>query len=267
MNKGNSFGYNNKAIIKSEYKGFACKPNIRKLSSSGVNTKICNFHGWKGGKNSQRCPECTDIENKISEKLGHSKFRNIAGIDYIECSNSSDGIRIWLRCNMGHKLTYTMKEIHRGCRICSSEKYLSPKYRNNAIKLDIKKEEEYRRKQGELIAEAKELFEKKSRNCHTQSIDLEVQKCIESYPNVPYETAHAITYILKFGYEPYKLFQVPNTITPENKISILKRISSFFRAQARLIHPDKNNHPKSADAFQILSNAYNQIKNYVENKM
>lgn len=267
MDKGELYGCKSKTVIKPEFKTFIYKPIIHRVNKIGANVQTCNFHGWKGGINCQKCPECAEIEKKITEKLSHTKFKNVAGIDYIEGTNNLDGIRIWLRCNMGHKLIYAMKDISRGCRICSSEKYLSPKYRNNAIKLDIKKEEEYRRKQGELFAEAKQLLEMKSYSSdNNQDINLEVQKCIESHPSISYETAYALTYILKFGYEPYKLFQIPNTITSENKISILKRINSYFRTQARLIHPDKNDHPKSADAFHILSNAYNQIKSYVENK-
>ncbi|KAJ1604952.1 hypothetical protein OIY81_3622 [Cryptosporidium canis] len=268
MDKGEPYGCRNKTVTKPGFKNLIYKPIIQKVNTKGNSLQTCNFHGWKGGVNSQKCPECVEIEKKITERLSHTKFKNIAGIDYIEGANSIDGIRIWLRCNMGHKLIYAMKDIPRGCRVCSSEKYLSPKYRSNAIKLDIKKEEEYRRKQGELFAEARQLFEMKSySNTGHQDINSEVQKCIENHPNISYETAYALTYILKFGYEPYKLFQVPNTITSENKISILKRINSYFRTQARLIHPDKNDHPRSADAFHILSNAYNQIKNYVENKV
>ncbi|CUV04497.1 unnamed protein product [Cryptosporidium hominis] len=268
MDKGEPYGCRSKSVIKPEFKNFLYKPSVQKVNAIGNNVYICNFHGWKGGRNSQKCPECVEIEKKIMERLSHTKFKNVAGIDYIEGTNTLEGMRIWLRCNMGHKLIYAMKDISRGCRVCSSEKYLSPKYRNNAIKLDIKKEEEYRRKQGELIAEAKQIFEMKSNtNSGNQNIDLEVQECIDNHPNISYETAYALTYILKFGYEPYKLFQVPNIITSENKVSILKRINTYFRTQARLIHPDKSDHPRSADAFHILSNAYNQIKNYLENKV
>ncbi|KAH7648826.1 hypothetical protein FG379_002296 [Cryptosporidium bovis] len=227
-----------------------------------VNSKVCYFHGWKSGKNIHKCPECVEIEKKLSNKISLSEFRNMSNFNRIEGSTSLDGIRIWLRCNMGHKLIYSLEDISRGCRICSSEKFLSPKYRNNAIKLDLKKEEEYRKKQGELLAEARQQLTMECCRISKESEAKQVEY-IEEFPHLPRETS-AISYIFRFKDNPFELFRIQNKVTIKNKDLILNKLKTAFRAHAKLIHPDKNSHPKSADAFHILSDSYNKIKDYID---
>ncbi|KAH8740984.1 hypothetical protein FG386_002530 [Cryptosporidium ryanae] len=228
-----------------------------------INSNVCYFHGWKSGKNIHKCPECVEIEKKLNNMISLTDFGNMSNFGRIEGSTSLDGIRIWLRCNMGHKLIYSLEDISRGCRICSSEKFLSPRYRNNAIKLDLKKEEEYRKKQGELLAEARQQFTMEYCKMNEEN-EMRQVEYIEKFPNVPHKTMNAISYIFRFRSNPFELFRIQKKITLENKDIILNKLRTAFRAHAKLIHPDKNSHPKSADAFHILSDSYNKMKDYID---
>ncbi|EEA06667.1 DnaJ domain-containing protein [Cryptosporidium muris RN66] len=228
---------------------------------------ICNFHGWKGGRRLQKCPECLDLEERIRSKLKRTTGKSFIGIENIDSSCSIEGIRIWLKCNMGHKFACKLEDVSVGCQICSSEKFLSPTYKTNAAKLDSIREEAYRKKQGELLAAAKEIYVNRVLSKTSMGIEKDSLACIKMYPNLTYESAYAVMSVIAWKDDPFQIFGIPRDMSLGDKNSVLNHIKRFFRIKAKQIHPDKNCHPKSGEAFNILSNAYNEMLNYVEKRL
>ena len=249
--------------------------HAEKLGGSCLSKNVC----FPGGKLRFRCKLRHQWETTL-EELEHKwclkcesllkKCRSFASQNGGVCLNETLDDLIYFRCCQGHEWNINFRRYdQKWCSDCAQEE-----------KERLKKLAEEERKRREKINEEyqKKLFEEARRKvtenikindaplkedvlAYFQKVDREVeilaQKEAKKFMEEQSE-CQSVSY--EQSLRVYKILMMPEDILDKYMTSLsVELLKSEFRKMAKVIHPDKNKHPLSGNAFQKIYKVYEAV--------
>jgi len=208
------------------------------------------------------CPKCEVLLNKCKTFAG-----NLGGV----CLNEKFEETLQFACCQGHRWSVNHKKFDSAwCLECKEqEKELFKKRCEEERRKREKAEEEYQQKLFE-DAKRKALYgsscnQPKSNEedvlAYFQKVDLEVEvvakKDAEGFM-AQKDLSAGISF--QQALQVYKILIMPEDILEKYMMSLSPEIlKGEFRRMAKVIHPDKNKHPKAGNAFQKVHKVYEVV--------
>lgn len=251
-----------KAQNQAEKFGGSCLSNAF-LPHGKLRLKCKLRHQWETSLEELEHKWCPKCENLLK------KCRNFAKQNNGVCLNELFDEVINFQCHKGHQWNIKCKSYDsKWCNECvQEEKELLRKKCEEERKKREKIEEEYQKK---LFEEARrkvtENFmcnEKPAEEdvlAYFQKIDREVEDLAQKEANQFLSQNLCQNVNFQQVLQVYKVLFMPDEILQKYMTSLnLELLKSEFRRMAKILHPDKNKHPKAGNAFQKVYKVYEAV--------
>lgn len=227
--------------------------------------QCCFNHIWETCllklRNHEWCHKCTE---KYKKCLNFAASKNWTLITETFLPNLS------FRCHLGHIIEATSKNYEHKVSCLQCKKIAREEYMKHLKEEEEKKFQERKKYQERLFEESKRKSDEEHKKCKEinskpileayKQIKIEMEPLAQKYANEYIEKKNADAINLPKYLEVYKILLIPDDILKLYLSSLeTDSLKKEYRSLAKQIHPDKNNHPKAAGAFQKLNKLYEEV--------